>query len=756
MFARIFSPGGAWLPLLLFISACSTSLKSVPPLDLKVSAEPTDRAPRLLSYRSHINLTNDQLTQTQFKDLAMERWRKHSLALKLLKESKASKKISCPYWQDLSQDETYPLNKVAQIYFTTHCEPVGNSATKKSLELTSEEKSIYDEILAEKLFSESQQTETLEDDVTALLEKAKWTTHFQDRQNLFESALKKAQATKYNLLISTAEAALYKSSPRLNPSPKDSELMAVASDHRLWREFDPALKIYRSILKNKEATSDEKFAAHKAIRQTLKTAERRNEYIEATASLAQWTNDHWKANPKDFSSRKRFHDSQLLLVRTLWTEDRTLEALKTLKRTERWLQGTYPMEEVNFVRSRIFEERKDSEQALSYLQKALDEKTSQKFLREKLLWAQAWLLYKNEKYEEALTPLKELSEKTKDNPEKVRALYWTARAQVKLLKIEESKVTFKHVIKEDPLGFYGLLAIRELGEKITPLQVPESSQNDERLAGLAPAELLPLAILTDWLVAVGETQLAEKSLNRFSERLRQTSYGEEELWLRVFSRYAQTGSYLPLFSNLTLVKAETREAILAAHPEILFPQPFKNLVDEAATKAQVPAPLIYAIMRQESAFNPKARSHMDAYGLMQLMPSVAKIRAKQKNISFEKATELYDPEVNVPLGAFELQNLLLRHKSQFIMAISAYNASEKALKGWVKNRYRLDPIEFIEEIPYEETRSYIKLVLRNYIFYRRFEEKEAFEFPESCLRLGHNTLPSSYLPSQAETVPKDQ
>ncbi len=728
------------LVLALLISSCATRPSVVapnlpaPPTLPQISAETADRAPRFLTYKGSSQLSNEDLSSAKYNDAALERWRKHTLALRLLDAPQEKQKDSCPLWQDLSKDESYPLKKVALLHFAIQC----GTTVKINLDLSSEEKSIYDELLAEKDFSDSQKTEKLEDDVTGLLEKAKWTSHFQDRQGLFEQALEKARASGDKSLISLAESALYKSSPRLNPHPKDSEMMSVAADHRLWREFEPALKIYRNILKNKNSPAEEQFAAHKAIRQTLKTAERRNEYIEATGNLARWTYQFWKASPHDSLARKRFHDSQLLLVRTLWTEDRTEEALKTLKRTERWLTGAFPMDEVNFVRARIYEERKDSAQALIYLQKALSEKSPQKPLHEKLLWAQAWLLYKTEKYQESLAPLKELIEKTQDNPEKARALYWTARSQLKLLKSDEAKATLALAIKEDPLGFYGLLSLRELNEKIKPLQSSESAEKDERLAGSAPKDLLPLAILSDWLVAVGEKNLAERSLNRFSDHLRKVGSTDETLWLKVFSQYAQAGSYLPLFSNLTLVKAETRESILAAHPEILFPQPYKNVVDAAAVKAQVPSALVYAIMRQESAFNPKARSPMDAYGLMQLMPSVAKTRAHQKNMPFGKATELYNPELNVALGAFELQSLLSRYQSQYIMAIAAYNASEKALKGWVKHRYRLDPIEFIEEIPYEETRGYIKLVLRNYLFYLRFNATEPFEFPESCLKLGQS------------------
>jgi soluble lytic murein transglycosylase len=717
----------------------------IPP---KVSVEPEDRAPRFSAYRSLSHLTTDELAKTKMETPPLERWRQHTLALRLLDEKPAE---SCPLWQSLAADTKYPLHKLAQLHLEVSCD-VSSDVTheakgKNPIDFSSEEKSLYDELIAAKDLQAAILTDNLEDDVAALLENAHLSSHFQEREETFKKALAKAKEGHKATVIANAEAALFKNSPRLNPHPKDTEMMSVAADYRLWREFDPALKIYRSIAKNRFSKPEEKLAALKAIRQTLKTAERRNEYIESTAEIARWTYQTWKKFPNDFQSQKRFYDSQMLLARTLWTEERTEEALKTLKRTERWLTGRYPLDELNFIRSRIYEGQKDYNSALLYLKKAVEEKSSKKDLREKLLWAEAWLLYKTQKYEQALAPLKELIEKTQDNPEKVKAMYWSARCQLKLDRPDDAKVTFKNVLKEDPLGFYGLLASRELNEKIQPLQADTSADKDERLADVTPKELKSLSILSDWLVAVGENKPAEKSLNRISDQLRKQNVSDEDVWLRVFSQYAQTGSYLPLFSNLTLVKAETREAILKSHPEILFPRPYKEVVDKASARAQVPSSLVYAIMRQESAFNPKARSPVDAYGLMQLMPSIAKSRAQQKKFPFNRATDLYDPETNVTLGAYELQALLNRYNQQYIMAISAYNASEKALKGWIKSRYRLDPLEFIEEIPYEETRGYIKLVLRNYIFYLRFASTEPFVFPESCLKLGQNNVSSS----QAET-----
>ena len=140
-------------------------------------------------------------------------------------------------------------------------------------------------------------------------------------------------------------------------------------------------------------------------------------------------------------------------------------------------------------------------------------------------------------------------------------------------------------------------------------------------------------------------------------------------------------------------------------------------------------------MRQESAFNPKARSHADAFGLMQLIPEMAKRAARYANIRFKRHRELYDPETNIMLGSAFLKNLLGKNNNNFLVTVASYNASEKAIKNWVRTRYTGDPLEFIEDIPYSETQGYIKLVLRNLVFYQRLNsDGKAIYFPEWCLQ----------------------
>jgi soluble lytic murein transglycosylase len=140
-------------------------------------------------------------------------------------------------------------------------------------------------------------------------------------------------------------------------------------------------------------------------------------------------------------------------------------------------------------------------------------------------------------------------------------------------------------------------------------------------------------------------------------------------------------------------------------------------------------------MRQESAFNPLARSSADAFGLMQLLPRVAKSSALKNNIPLNQDADLFKPHVNIPLGSAHLSDLWEKYNGQFILAVASYNASEKAIQNWLSTRYRGDSLEFIEDIPYEETRSYVKLVMRNLVFYQRIYATEPIPFPEWCLEI---------------------
>lgn len=151
-----------------------------------------------------------------------------------------------------------------------------------------------------------------------------------------------------------------------------------------------------------------------------------------------------------------------------------------------------------------------------------------------------------------------------------------------------------------------------------------------------------------------------------------------------------------------------------AYPEIYVPK-------EAARF--VPAEIILGISRQESEFNPRAFSRAGARGLMQLLPTTAQITAKKEGLAYRREALLTDPHYNMTLGSAHLSHLISRFSGSYIMTFAAYNAGPLRVAQWIESygdprSPEVDPLDWIEQIPFEETRNYVQRVLENSQIYR--------------------------------------
>jgi soluble lytic murein transglycosylase len=151
-----------------------------------------------------------------------------------------------------------------------------------------------------------------------------------------------------------------------------------------------------------------------------------------------------------------------------------------------------------------------------------------------------------------------------------------------------------------------------------------------------------------------------------------------------------------------------------AYPEIYVPK-------QAARYA--PAEVILGLSRQESEFNPKAFSRAGARGLMQLIPTTAQITAKKEGLPYRREALLTDPHYNMTLGSAHLSHLISKYQGSWIMTFAAYNAGPNRVDQWVEaygdpRGAAIDPLDWIEQIPFEETRNYVQRVLENSQIYR--------------------------------------
>jgi soluble lytic murein transglycosylase len=148
-----------------------------------------------------------------------------------------------------------------------------------------------------------------------------------------------------------------------------------------------------------------------------------------------------------------------------------------------------------------------------------------------------------------------------------------------------------------------------------------------------------------------------------------------------------------------------------------FPLALETHVKREANGAGIDPAWAYAIIRAESAWMTDAHSHADAYGLMQLLPGVAKQMAQSEKLPYNRPSDLFDPTLNVELGTRYLGRMADRYDGSPWLASAAYNAGEAPVGRWLDARGTLDPDFFIETIPYKETREYVGRVLAFSVIY---------------------------------------
>jgi soluble lytic murein transglycosylase len=162
---------------------------------------------------------------------------------------------------------------------------------------------------------------------------------------------------------------------------------------------------------------------------------------------------------------------------------------------------------------------------------------------------------------------------------------------------------------------------------------------------------------------------------------------------------------------------------LDAAPEkfwkLAFPLPFREPLDQYSREHDLDPFLVAALIRQESEFNPKVVSHANAYGLAQVLPSTGREVSRKLSLPGFRANMLFTPGVNLQIGTYFLRSLLDRLQGNWEATLASYNAGPARVAKWLTWGSFEEPAEFIETIPFDETRNYVMSVLRNADLYRR-------------------------------------
>jgi soluble lytic murein transglycosylase len=153
--------------------------------------------------------------------------------------------------------------------------------------------------------------------------------------------------------------------------------------------------------------------------------------------------------------------------------------------------------------------------------------------------------------------------------------------------------------------------------------------------------------------------------------------------------------------------------------EALFPKAYWNDLKRSSAANGLDPYLVASLIRQESEFNPNAVSRANAVGLMQLLPKTGKLVAKQEKMKRYAASQLYTPAVNLQLGTRYFKGMVDKFGGRFEYALAAYNAGSDRVDDWLSQGKYRDPQEFVESIPFTETREYVQAIMRNASVYKQ-------------------------------------
>jgi soluble lytic murein transglycosylase len=298
----------------------------------------------------------------------------------------------------------------------------------------------------------------------------------------------------------------------------------------------------------------------------------------------------------------------------------------------------------------------------------------------------------------ALPHFEEAARKAETPISTARAAYWRALALEALGRTNEAEAAFEAAARQ-PIAFYGQVARARLGLRDLPLRQAEATTPHDSLA------------LVEALEAADQRKLAQSLMGELARTL--IDGGALERLAAVAARVGDAR----LLVNIG------KSAVQRGLPLDLTAYPVSGMPAFEPVGIHVERAMVFAIARQESAFDPRAVSSAGARGLMQMMVPTARETARRVGLGFEASLLTADPAYNARLGAAHLGDLLRDWRGSYILAFAAYNAGSGNVRDWIAaygdpRLPGVDPIDWIERIPFTETRNYVQRVMENLQVYR--------------------------------------
>jgi soluble lytic murein transglycosylase len=283
-----------------------------------------------------------------------------------------------------------------------------------------------------------------------------------------------------------------------------------------------------------------------------------------------------------------------------------------------------------------------------------------------------------------------------------RAGYWQGRAAEAAGRAQEARAAYT-AAAEQSTSYYGQLARAKLG-------LPQIELNGTPTARGRGIERLEIVRAVQLLYALDEREIAIPILADMGDN------GDPDALVGLGELASRNGDARGM---LLLGKAALNRGL----PFDFYAYPVNGIPSFKSIGPDVEQSVVFAIARQESAFNPAVVSPAQAYGLMQVTPDAGRYVCKKYGVGFDLQRMKTDPVYNAALGAAELGGLLEDYRGSYIMTFAAYNAGRGSVKKWIE-RYgdprdpKVDAVDWVEQIPFSETRNYVQRIMENLQVYR--------------------------------------
>ena len=623
----------------------------------------------------------------------------------------AKKNKDCGALQSLSQIKDFSLKDVARIYKYRYCPD------------QSDEDFQWDHFdpwlrrwALRSWYHRSSQNENVEGFISASRQLSQISSDYGDKVFYLIKAVETARKAKSPQTKELLRE-FYQLSPSRGPRPKD--MLAVAHDYKKRKLFGRAIQSFRKVLNSKTASMEHKQECYLNLQKLYKLTKNKSGYMRAVKQYGLFLNRNRHKNPK---INRVYFSSQIRLAKSYWNDHDTNQALQVLDRLEK--ESSAPLEQVYWLKGKILEEKEEYSTAVSAFnsaQKAVQDKNSEFYI--KLVWNLIWNLRKMQMYQDALGLLMEFE--TADPDIAPQFMFWKAHIMEEMGLKSQADYYYKQLIDQAPFEFHGLMAHYKMNH---PLSLDLKS---EKPKGKPAYQMMGDLILAE------EKDLALKFMKqKIDEYEKQEKKASQEEVFQLLSYAAEAGFYLPFFQFIGGMPPEEKSRFMRKYAHILFPKIYNKEVKKAENLFDTSQHIIYSIMRQESAFNRRALSTAQAVGLMQVLPRLARSIARKEGIAFRKFSDLYDPETNILIGTAYLNQLFEKYGGYFILNTAIYNAGQEPVKKWIQRLSTSNPVEFIQNIPYNETRKYVRLIIRNFIFYELLNDPDhTIMFPQWILNL---------------------